>query len=162
MWYLYWFKMTNLLRGKKRSLERKKRSLEGNKKIFWENQVVLPRAGCIGTGVRAFGMGSPDLKLRSAIPICAAISQPALGNGIISVSQGRARLCCSHELISCSAAGEHLGGFGRPIWGQGYAAGNWRWNRGGATPSKRGEGHFSTAALSKGARAAQISEKHEC
>ena len=27
---------------------------------------------------------------------------------------------------------------------------------------RRGEGHFSTAALSKGARAAQISEKHEC
>ena len=51
--------------------------------------MVLPRAGCIGTGVRAFGMGSPDLKLRSAIPICAAISQPASGNRIISVRQGR-------------------------------------------------------------------------
>ena len=172
MWYLYWFKMTNLLRGKKRSLEREKNLLRGKKTSCGKKRsfertkkgrpVVLPRAGCIGTGVRAFGMGSPDLKLRSAIPICAAISQPALGNGIISVSQGRARLCCSHELISCSPAGEHLGGFGRPIWGQGYAAGNWRWNRGGATPSKRGEGHFSTAALSKGARAAQISEKHEC
>ena len=86
--------MTNLLRGKKRSLERKKRSLEGKKRSFERTKkgrpVVLPRAGCIGTGVRAFGMGSPDLKLRSAIPICAAISQPALGNGIISVSQGRA------------------------------------------------------------------------
>ena len=86
--------MTNLLREKKRSLERKKRSLEGKKRSFERTKkgrpVVLPRAGCIGTGVRAFGMGSPDLKLRSAIPICAAISQPALGNGIISVSRGRA------------------------------------------------------------------------
>ena len=50
----------------------------------------LPRAGSIGTGVRGFGMRSADLKLRSEIPICAAISQPASGNGIISVRQGRA------------------------------------------------------------------------
>ena len=48
-----------------------------------------PEAGSIGTGVRGFGMRSADLKLRSEIPICAAISQPASGNGIISVSWRR-------------------------------------------------------------------------
>ena len=64
------------------------RSLESLKKEQL-SPVVLPKAGSIGTGVRGFGMRSADLKLRSAIPICAAISQPASGNGIISVRQGR-------------------------------------------------------------------------
>ena len=105
------------------------RSLERSLKKGQLSPVVLPWAGTIGTGVRGFGMRSADLKLRSAIPICAAISQPASGNGIISVRQGRVGppFACAHELISwCSPGGEHLGGFRRPIWGQGYAAGNWR------------------------------------
>ena len=86
----------------------------------------LPRAGSIGTGVRGFGMRSADLKLRSEIPICAAISQPASGNGIISVRQGRASQSCfarTSSISCCSPGGEHLGGFRRPIWGQGYARG---------------------------------------
>ena len=85
-----------------------------------------PEAGSIGTGVRGFGMRSADLKLRSEIPICAAISQPASGNGIISVRQGRASQSCFARTSSiswCSPGGEHLGGFRRPIWGQGYAGG---------------------------------------
>ena len=105
------------------------RYLEKSLKKGQLSPVVLPWAGTIGTGVRGFGMRSADLKLRSAIPICAAISQPASGNGIISVRQGRVGppFACAHELISwCSPGGEHLGGFRRPIWGQGYAAGNWR------------------------------------
>ena len=40
-----------------------------------------PQAGSIGTGVRGFGMRSADLKLSSAIPIYATISQLRRGMG---------------------------------------------------------------------------------
>ena len=40
-----------------------------------------PEAGSIGTGVRGFGMRSADLKLGSAIPIYATISQLRRGMG---------------------------------------------------------------------------------
>ena len=94
--------------------------------------MVLPWASSIGSGVRGFGMRSPDLKLRSAIPICAAISQPALGNGIISVRQGRAKQSWPPMLARTSSfpgAGpevntwEALGG----LYGdKGMQGGNWR------------------------------------
>ena len=91
--------------------------------------MVLPRAGSIGTGVRGFGMRSADLKLRSEIPICAAISQPASGNGIISVRQGRASQSCFARTSSFPGARpevntwEALGG----LYGdRGMQGGNWR------------------------------------
>ena len=103
-------------------------------------------------------MRSADLKLRSEIPICAAISQPASGNGIISVRQGRASQSCFARTSSiswCSPGGEHLGGFRRPIWGQGYAQGV----IGGEIGA--GQDILAPQLYPKGHEQAQISEKHE-
>ena len=88
--------------------------------------MVLPWAGSIGTGVRGFGMRSADLKLRSEIPICAAISQPASGNGIISVRQGRVALLARAQFPGARPevnTWEALGG----LYGdKGMQGGNWR------------------------------------
>ena len=104
-------------------------------------------------------MRSPDLKLRSAIPICAAISQPALGNGIISVRQGRAKQSWPPMLARTSSfpgAGpevntwEALGGLYGDKGMQGVIGGEIGAGRDILAPQLYPKGHE------------QISEKHGC